>query len=106
MSFWLLTAGLLILAIFFLIYPFVRKGQIDQGEVQAANLQIFRDQQAQLDNQLDQKQINQTQYDQLLTESKQLLLRNTENSEPQQSIQADKKQAKWLLPALIILLPL
>ena len=106
MSFWLLTAGLLILAIFFLIYPFVRKGQIDQGEVQVANLQIFRDQQAQLDNQLDQKQINQTQYEQLLTESKQLLLSNTENSEPQQSIQADKKQATWLLQALIILLPL
>jgi cytochrome c-type biogenesis protein CcmH len=106
MSFWLTVAGLLILASFFLIYPFVRKGQTDQGEVQAANLQIFRDQQSQLDNQLNQKQINQIQYDQLLTESKKLLLINTEGSEPQQSIQADKTQAIWLLPSLIILLPL
>ncbi len=106
MSFWLTVAGLLTLASFFLIYPFVRKGQTAQGEVLEANLQIFRDQQSQLDNQLSQKHIDQAQYDQLLTESKQLLLSNTEGSEPQQSTQADKKQAIWLLPSLIILLPL
>jgi cytochrome c-type biogenesis protein CcmH len=106
MSFWLTVAGLLILASFFLIYPFVRKGQSDQGEVLEANLQIFRDQQSQLDDQLSQKHINQAQYDQLLTESKQLLLSNTEGSVPQQLTQADKRQAIWLLPSLIILLPL
>ena len=106
MSFWLTVAGLLILASFFLIYPFVRKGQSAQGEVLEANLQIFRDQQSQLDDQLSQKHIDQAQYDQLLTESKQLLLSNTEGSEPQQSSQADKKQAIWLLPSLIMLLPL
>ena len=105
MSFWFTVAGLLILASFFLIYPFVRKGQSAQGEVLEANLQIFRDQQSQFDNQLSQKHINQAQYDQLLTESKQLLLSNTEGSEPQQSTQADKKQAIWLLPSLILLLP-
>ena len=106
MSFWLTVAGLLILASFFLIYPFVRKGQSDQNEVLEANLQIFRDQQSQLDNQLSQKYINQAQYDQLLTELKQLLLSNTKGSEPQQSTQVDKKQAAWLLPSLILLLPL
>ena len=106
MSFWLTVAGLLILASFFLIYPFVRKGQSDQGEVLEANLQIFRDQQSQLDDQLSQKHIDQAQYDQLLTESKQLLLSNTEGSVPQQLTQADKRQAIWLLPSLIILLPL
>ncbi|MGB1333655.1 MAG: tetratricopeptide repeat protein, partial [Porticoccaceae bacterium] len=37
---------------------------------------------------------------------KQLLLSNTEGSEPQQSTHVDKKQAIWLLPSLIILLPL
>lgn len=105
MSFWFTVAGLLILASFFLIYPFVRKGQSAQGEVLEANLQIFRDQQSQFDNQLSQKHINQAQYDQLLTESKQLLLSNTEGSEPQHSTQADKKQAIWLLPSLILLLP-
>lgn len=106
MSFWLTVAGLLILASFFLIYPFVRKGQSDQGEVLEANLQIFRDQQSQLDDQLSQKHIDQAQYDQLLAESKQLLLSNTEGSVPQQLTQADKRQAIWLLPSLIILLPL
>ena len=106
MSFWLLVAGLLMLASFFLIYPFVRKGQSSQNEVLETNLQIFRDQQSQLDYQLHQKQINQAQYDQLITESKQLLLNNTESSAPQQSIQLAKKQAIWILPLVLLLLPL
>jgi cytochrome c-type biogenesis protein CcmH len=106
MSFWLLVAGLLILASFFLIYPFVRKGQNRQDEVLETNLQIFRDQQSQLDYQLHQKQINQAQYDQLITESKQLLLNNTGSSAPQQSIQLAKKQAIWMLPIVLLLLPL
>ena len=106
MSFWLLVAGLLMLASFFLIYPFVRKGQSSQNEVLETNLQIFRDQQSQLDYQLHQKQINQAQYDQLTTESKQLLLNNTESSAPQQSIQLAKKQATWILPVVLLLMPL
>lgn len=106
MTFWLLAVGLLMLASFFLVYPFVRHGQTDQGEVLEANLQIFRDQQLQLDNQLNQKQINQTQYEQLLTEAKHLLLSNTENPEPQQPVQSDKKQSTWLLPVMLLVLPL
>ena len=106
MTFWLLAVGLLMLASFFLVYPFVRHGQTDQGEVLEANLQIFRDQQLQLDNQLNQKQINQTQYEQLLTEAKHLLLSNTENPEPQQPVQSDKKQSTWLLPLMLLVLPL
>ena len=38
------------LASIFLVYPFVRHGQTDEGEVLQANIQIFRDQQYQLDN--------------------------------------------------------
>ncbi len=106
MTFWLLAAGLLILASFFLVYPFVRHGLTDQGEVLEANLQIFRDQQLQLDNQLNQKQINHKQYEQLLTEAKHLLLSNTENPEPQQPVQSDKKQSTWLLPVMLLVLPL
>ncbi|MGC6480609.1 MAG: c-type cytochrome biogenesis protein CcmI [Porticoccaceae bacterium] len=106
MTFWLLAVGLLILASFFLVYPFVRHRLTDQGEVLEVNLQIFRDQQLQLDNQLNQKQINQTQYEQLLTEAKHLLLSNTENPEPQQPVQSEKKQSTWLLPVMLLVLPL
>ena len=103
---WLLITGLLVLASFFLVYPFVRHGRVDQGEVLAANLQIFRDQQSQLDNQLKQQQIDQAQHQQLLTEAKQLLLSNTEDPEPQQTIVTENKQAVWLLPVALLLLPL
>lgn len=106
MTLWLLIAVLLILAVFFLVYPFVRQGQVDRGENQEANLHIFRDQQSQLEHQLQQQQISQAQYEQLLTEAKKLLLSNTEITENRQSIGADVKQPTWLLPVLIILLPL
>lgn len=106
MTLWLLIAVLLILALFFLVYPFVQRQQIDQGDVQEANLHIFRDQHIQLASQLQQKQISQAQYDQLLTEAKKLLLSNAETLEPQIFIDPTKKQPAWLLPALILLLPL
>ena len=101
---WWLIAGLLLLASLFLVYPFVR---LDKAEVQDdadANLQIFRDQQAQLDSQLQQQEIKQPQYDQLLAEAKQLLLLNS------QKPQADENQAPrksgWLLPVSLLLLPI
>ena len=106
MILWLLIACLLMLATVFLIYPFVRGDQIQKGEALDANLQIFIDQQSQLESQLSQKQIDQTQYQQLLTEAKPLLLNNTENPEAQPAMIQENKQAAWLLPALLLLLPL
>ncbi|MGB2172939.1 MAG: c-type cytochrome biogenesis protein CcmI [Porticoccaceae bacterium] len=106
MIFWLLVAGLLILASLFLVYPFVRHGRADQTEVLETNLQIFRDQQSQLDNQLEQKHINQTQYEQLVAEAKQLLLINAESSKSEQSMTKHNNQTLWLLPAILILFPL
>ncbi|MAV39124.1 MAG: c-type cytochrome biogenesis protein CcmI, partial [Puniceicoccaceae bacterium] len=52
MILWLLIACLLMLATVFLIYPFVRGDQIQKGEALDANLQIFIDQQSQLESQL------------------------------------------------------
>ena len=106
MILWLLIACLLMLSTVFLIYPFVRGDQIQKGEALDANLQIFIDQQSQLESQLSQKQIDQTQHQQLLTEAKELLLNNTENPEAQPAIIQENKQAIWLLPALLFLLPL
>ena len=76
MIWWLIT-GLLLLASLFLVYPFVghKRGEIQDDD--DTNLQIFRDQQTQLDSQLQQQEIKQPQYDQLLAEAKQLLLINS-----------------------------
>ena len=101
---WWLIAGLLLLASLFLVYPFVRQ-EVNEVEDDAdANLQIFRDQQAQLDSQLQQNEIQQPQYDQLLAEAKQLLLINSQNSQTEEN-QATRK-AGWLLPVSLLLLPI
>ena len=105
MTLWLLFAGLLVLASVFLIYPFVKERDSAEGEVLQANIQIFRDQQHQLDAQLEQKQINQTQYQQLLAEAKQLLLNNTSEETIPAPIPSEQNQAKRLLPILILLVP-
>ena len=49
---WWLIAGLLLLASLFLVYPFVRHDKAEVQDDADANLQIFRDQQAQLDSQI------------------------------------------------------
>ncbi len=101
---WWLIAGLLLLASLFLVYPFVRHDKVEVQDDADANLQIFRDQQAQLNSQLQQNEIQQPQYDQLLAEAKQLLLLNS------QKPQADENQAPrksgWLLPVSLLLLPI
>lgn len=105
MMLWLLIAGLLVLASIFLIYPFVKAEHSAEGEVIQANIQIFRDQQYQLDAQLEQKQISQAQYQQLLAEAKQLLLSNTGEQTTEKPVSSERRQAKGLLPVLIILVP-
>jgi cytochrome c-type biogenesis protein CcmH len=105
MMLWLLIAGLLVLASIFLIIPFVKAEHSAEGEVLQANVQIFRDQQHQLDAQLEQKQISQVQYQQLLAEAKQLLLSNTGEQTAEQATSSERRQAKGLLPVLIIMVP-
>ena len=105
MMLWLLIAGLLVLASIFLIYPFVKEEHSAEGEVIQANIQIFRDQQYQLDAQLEQKQISLPQYQQLLAEAKQLLLSNTGEQTTEQPVSSEQSQAMSLLPVLMILVP-
>ena len=101
---WWLIAGLLLLASLFLVYPFVRQ-EVNEIEDDAdANLQIFRDQQAQLDSQLQQNEIRQPQYDQLIAEAKKLLLINSQNAQTKEN-EAPRK-AGWLLPVSLLLLPI
>jgi cytochrome c-type biogenesis protein CcmH len=102
MIWWLIT-GLLLLASLFLVYPFVRHDRTEVEDDAGANLQIFRDQQAQLDSQLQQQEIKQPQYDQLIAEAKQLLLINSQN--PQAEENKAPKKAGWLLPFSLLLLP-
>jgi cytochrome c-type biogenesis protein CcmH len=99
---WWLMAGLLLLASLFLVYPFIRHQTMAVDEADT-NLHIFRDQQAQLDSQLQRSEIDQQQYNQLVSEAKQLLLINSQN--PQKDSVGESKKATWLLPVGLIFLP-
>lgn len=103
MIWWLIT-GLLLLASLFLVYPFVRHDRTEVEDDAGANLQIFRDQQAQLDSQLQQQEIKQPQYDQLLAEAKQLLLLNSQKPQVEETVISVK--VGRLLPVALLLLPI
>jgi len=106
MMLWVLIVVLLALASFFLVFPFKGTACSEQGEAQEENLQIFRDQQAQLDYQLNHQQIDQRQYDQLLAEAQQLLFINTTVEKPLDINVRSRQQATWLLPVALIVMPL
>ena len=101
---WWLIAGLLLLASLFLVYPFIRHDRTVVQDDADANLQIFRDQQAQLDSQLQQHEIKQPQYDQLLAEAKQLLLLNSQKPQVEETVISVK--VGRLLPVALLLLPI
>ena len=92
---WLLMA-----ASIFVFYPFVI-GQRDESESiaatrQQANVRLFKEQQAQFLQQIERAEIDQAEYQRLVADAKQLLLRNTEAESGETSAQT--RQGLWLVP--------
>jgi cytochrome c-type biogenesis protein CcmH len=77
-----LLLGLLFLAVGpFILYPFVTGASANNAsaaKAKEANIAIFREQEAQLQKQLDNGEINPSDFDQLVADAQQLLLNNTE----------------------------
>jgi len=111
MTLWILIAGLLLLASLFVLYPFVpysfmrKQKPADQNHALDTNLAIFYDNKAQLDIQLDNQQIDQAQYQQLIAEAQQLLLSDTAQTQHSQSTSGNSRAGLWLLPLLLIAIP-
>lgn len=103
MNLWLGITLILIVAGGFLAYPFFfRRAEDPSNQSQQANVDIFRDQQNQYQQQLERSEISQQQYAAMLAEAEQLLLSNTAIT------QAEKKSKPglWMLPILVIIIPL
>jgi cytochrome c-type biogenesis protein CcmH len=104
-----LLLGLLFLAVGpFILYPFVtgdRANNASAAKAKEANIAIFREQEAQLQKQLDNGEINPSDFDQLVADAQQLLLNNTE---ARLSTEVATKSALglWLLPLLLLAIPL
>ncbi|MGB2260596.1 MAG: c-type cytochrome biogenesis protein CcmI, partial [Porticoccaceae bacterium] len=109
MTFWPMFILMLVAASVFTLYPFIsswRRSGSDSS-VEQINVAIFREQQEQFQRQLDNAEISQHQFEQLLADAQQLLLTNTatEHSATPYAAQSSRS-GLWLLPVLIITVPL
>ena len=114
MSLGLVTTLLLLGAALFVALPFYSARKRDQSEdgsgiAEQANIDVFRDQQLQYQQQLDRGEISAKQQTQMLVEAEQLLLNNTVAVREQtaQNGSLNKMgQGFWLLPVLIVAISL
>ena len=107
MSLWLTITLLLLVAALFIAVPFYigrnRELEVELFNVaEQANIDVFRDQQAQYQQQFEGGEISAEQQALMLAEAEQLLLSNTASVRQQQ----DARQGLWLLPILIIVMSL
>lgn len=106
MTLWVLSLALLLLALAFVVYPFINKKKpADHAALLAANVAVFRDTEKLLNNQLTAGDIDQTQHQQLLAEAQQLLLANTEQIEAHKTSTTPVKTGTWILPVLVLSIP-
>jgi len=109
MTLWLGILLILILAGAFLVYPFVSKKNLGsdlQSQSEQANIDIFRDQQHQYQQQLERREINQQQYTAMVAEAEQLLLSNTAAVTTENEGKFGTGQGLWMLPLLLIIISL
>ena len=109
MSLWLTITLLLLVAALFIAVPFYigrnRELEVELFNVaEQANIDVFRDQQAQYQQQFEGGEISAEQQALMLAEAEQLLLSNTASVRQQQD--QDARQGLWLLPILIIVISL
>ena len=98
-------------AFFFLIYPFMTNSlgldDIFSEEVKITekeNVRLYREQKTLFQQQLNRGEIDNQQYENLLLESKHLLLLNTQTG--QNKVLGIPSNGLWLLPILLLILPL
>ena len=106
MSLGFVTTLLLLGAALFIVLPFynARSRDVDKDApniAEQANIDVFRDQQLQYQQQLERGEISAEQQAQMLAEAEQLLLNNTAATEQQVGLNG-KTQGIWLLPVLIV----
>lgn len=104
MSLWLSIALIVLAALPFLIYPWLRNERETRALSQRrqANLDLFREQCDQYQQQLESGEITAQQQSDLVAEAEQLLLANTQTSETAQAA----KPGLWLLLLMMLALPL
>lgn len=101
---WLVLGLLTLVAAAFVIYPLVRKErEAETADPVHANVVLYREQQAELDRQLADGEIDTAQHGELLAEQQRLLLADETDASPQA---VSSGRGAWLLLVGLLLLPL
>ena len=103
MTFWLIAIALLALALIILLLPLVRATRNGSGDQRRAqNIQIAREQKAQLDNQLARSEIDQAAYDSAYLDLQTALALELEPREAE----TDRPSGAWMALVVLLIVPL
>jgi cytochrome c-type biogenesis protein CcmH len=104
-SFWILAAGLIGLALLFVVPPLVsRRAERPDVDRDALNLAVFRQQIEELDSDLASGELDQDQYDAARRDLERELLRDVEGPDKAGSA-AGTNSGRWAAVALAVLIP-
>jgi cytochrome c-type biogenesis protein CcmH len=106
--FWILSAGLLALALLFIVPPLLRSTRVDSAPDQdSLNLQVFQQRLAELDGDLAAGNLDQAQYDAARHDLERELLYDLDTADGERPPAADARAvpSPWLAVALAVLVP-
>ena len=102
MTFWIVVAALLAVALIILILPILRQPRDQTGsDRQQQNIQIAREKKVLLEGQLSQKEVSQSEYDSALVDLQTSLALDLERGDQV----TEQKQGKWAVVFLFVLVP-
>ena len=101
-TFWIIAAGLMLLAIAFIVLPLVRKREYATLSADELNLSVFKQQLEELDNDLSNGMLDQARYDAAHKDLEQELLTDV-NGDKIQPAAANSKSGRWAMSVALVI---
>lgn len=101
--FWIIVAGLVLLALALIVPPLLRKTPLPDDDHRQRNIKIARQRLAELRQQLQDGVLDQVQFDEQYAELQLMLNDDLQASE---AGKAPERQGRWIIPILLVLLPM
>lgn len=100
-TFWILATGLMVLAIAFIVLPFLKKREYNTLSADELNLSVFKQQLEELDSDLNNGILDQTRYQAARRDLEKELLEDVEGDKIEASA-TSKKTGKWIMSVALI----
>lgn len=104
-QFWIIAAGLIILAMAFLLPPLFRRGRGPDVNADELNLAVIKQQLAELKNDLDAGELDQAYYDAARRDLEKELLEDVSPDE-ETIAEGNPKAGRWVIPLSALLIPI